>query len=131
MVYFHFILSSGSAAAVQEVVQKMKVSLVISIQEIFLQQPNQVFFVNLKPRSRQLQGGWHSVLVTSEALKSSMSSSIFFGWGLLRYRSKTCIGKRCQDDIFPRIELFPLSSCQVIILIARMTFNCSASCLMS
>ena len=42
-----------------------------------------------------------------------------------------CIGKRCQDDIFPRIELFPLSSCQVIILIARMTFNCSTSCLMS
>ena len=42
------------------------------------------------------------------------------------------IGKnRCQDDIFPRIELFPLSSCQVIILIARMTFNCSTSCLMS
>ena len=23
---------------------------------------------------------------------------------------QTCIGKRCQDDIFPRIELFPLSS---------------------
>ena len=44
---------------------------------------------------------------------------------------QTCIGKRCQDDIFPRIELFPLSSCQVIILIARMTFNCSTSCLMS
>ena len=42
------------------------------------------------------------------------------------------IGKnRCQDDIFPRIELFPLSSCQVIILIARMTFNCFTSCLMS
>ena len=44
---------------------------------------------------------------------------------MLRYRS------RCQDDIFPRIELFPLSSCQVIILIARMTFNCSTSCLMN
>ena len=44
---------------------------------------------------------------------------------------QTCIGKRCQDDIFPRIELFPLSSCQVIILITRMTFNCSTSCLMS
>ena len=28
-------------------------------------------------------------------------------------------------------ELNPLSSCQVIILIARMTFNCSTSCLMS
>ena len=42
---------------------------------------------------------------------------------------------RCCDigqiDIFPRIELFPLSSCQVIILIARMTFNSSLSCLMS
>ena len=42
---------------------------------------------------------------------------------------------RCCDigqiDIFSRIELFPLSSCQVIILIARMTFNCSTSCLMS
>ena len=36
-----------------------------------------------------------------------------------------------QIDIFSRIELFPLSSCQVIILIARMTFNCSTSCLMS
>ena len=43
--------------------------------------------------------------------------------------------ERCCDigqiDIFSRIELFPLSSCQVIILIARMTFNCSTSCLMS
>ena len=42
---------------------------------------------------------------------------------------------RCCDigqiDIFSRIELFPLSSCQVIILIARMTFNCSTSCLMN
>ena len=42
---------------------------------------------------------------------------------------------RCCDigqiDIFSGIELFPLSSCQVIILIARMTFNCSTSCLMS
>ena len=42
---------------------------------------------------------------------------------------------RCCDigqiDIFSRIELFPLLSCQVIILIARMTFNCSTSCLMS
>ena len=42
---------------------------------------------------------------------------------------------RCCDigqiDIFSRIELFPLSSCQVIILIARMTFNCFSSCLMS
>ena len=43
--------------------------------------------------------------------------------------------ERCCDigqiDIFSRIELFPLSSCQVIILIARMTFNCSTSCLMN
>ena len=42
---------------------------------------------------------------------------------------------RCCDisqiDIFSRIELFPLSSCQVIILIARMTLHCSTSCLMS
>ena len=42
---------------------------------------------------------------------------------------------RCCDigqiDIFSRIELFPLSSCQVIILIARMTFNCFSSCLMN
>ena len=37
----------------------------------------------------------------------------------------------CQADILSRIELFPLSSCQVIILIARMTFHCSTSCLMS
>ena len=44
------------------------------------------------------------------------------------------IGQCCdigQVDIFSRIELFPLSSCQVIILIARMTFNCFPSCLMS
>ena len=42
---------------------------------------------------------------------------------------------RCCDigqiDRFSRIELFPLSSCQVIILIARTTFNCFPSCLMS
>ena len=42
---------------------------------------------------------------------------------------------RCCDigqiDRFSIIELFPLSSCQVIILIARMTFHCSTSCLMS
>ena len=42
---------------------------------------------------------------------------------------------RCCDigqiDRFSIIELFPLSSCQVIILIARMTFNCFSSCLMS
>ena len=36
-----------------------------------------------------------------------------------------------QIDRFSIIELFPLSSCQVIILIARMTFNCFSSCLMS
>ena len=44
---------------------------------------------------------------------------------------QTCIGKRCQDDIFPRIELIPLSSCQVTILITRMLFNSFSSCLMS
>ena len=42
---------------------------------------------------------------------------------------------RCCDigqiDRFSIIELFPLSSCQVIKLIARMTFNCFSSCLMS
>ena len=42
---------------------------------------------------------------------------------------------RCCDigqiDRFSIIELFPLSSCHVIILIARMTFNCFPSCLMS
>ena len=42
---------------------------------------------------------------------------------------------RCCDigqiDRFSIIELFPLSSCQMIILIARMTFNCFSSCLMS
>ena len=42
---------------------------------------------------------------------------------------------RCCDigqiDRLFKIELFPLSSCQVIILIARMTFNCFPSCLMS
>ena len=36
-----------------------------------------------------------------------------------------------QIDRLFKIELFPLSSCQVIILIARMTFNCFPSCLMS
>ena len=36
-----------------------------------------------------------------------------------------------QNDTIGKIELFPLSSCQVIILIARMTFNCFSSCLMS
>ena len=36
-----------------------------------------------------------------------------------------------QIDRFSIIELFPLSSCHVIILIARMTFNCFPSCLMS
>ena len=57
-------------------------------------------------------------------------------------KSTTCLhfhtliySKYCCDigqiDRFSIIELFPLSSCQVIILIARMTFNCSTSCLMS
>ena len=36
-----------------------------------------------------------------------------------------------QIDRLFKTELFPLSSCQVIILIARMTFNCFPSCLMS
>ena len=36
-----------------------------------------------------------------------------------------------QNDTISKIELNPLSSCQVIILIARMTFNCFSSCLMS
>ena len=36
-----------------------------------------------------------------------------------------------QNDTIDKIELNPLSSGQVIILIARMTFNCSTSCLMS
>ena len=36
-----------------------------------------------------------------------------------------------QIDRLFKIELFPLSSCQMIILIARMTFNCFPSCLMS
>ena len=43
-------------------------------------------------------------------------------------------GKCCdigQIDRFSIIELFPLSSCQVTILITRMTFNCFSSCLMS
>ena len=45
------------------------------------------------------------------------------------------MSERCcdmdQNDTIGKIELNPLSSCQVIILIARMTFNCSTSCLMS
>ena len=36
-----------------------------------------------------------------------------------------------QNDTIGKIELIPLSSCQVIILIARMTFNSFSSCLMS
>ena len=36
-----------------------------------------------------------------------------------------------QNDTIGKIELNPLSSCKVIILIARMTFNCFSSCLMS
>ena len=36
-----------------------------------------------------------------------------------------------QNDTISKIELIPLSSCQVIILIARMTFNSFSSCLMS
>ena len=36
-----------------------------------------------------------------------------------------------QNDTIGKIELNPLSSCQVTILITRMTFNCSSSCLMS
>ena len=50
------------------------------------------------------------------------------------YRHSSKKGRCCdigQIDRFYIIELFPLSSCQVIILIARMTFNCSTSCLMS
>ena len=50
-------------------------------------------------------------------------------WGFLFLCDSCCdIG---QIDRFSIIELFPLSSCQVIILIARMTFNCFSSCLMS
>ena len=36
-----------------------------------------------------------------------------------------------QSDTIGKIKLNPLSSCQIIILIARMTFNCFPSCLMS
>ena len=36
-----------------------------------------------------------------------------------------------QNDTIDKIELIPQTSCQVIILIARMTFNSSLSCLMS
>ena len=36
-----------------------------------------------------------------------------------------------QNDTISKIELNPSSSCQVIILIARMTFNSFSSCLMS
>ena len=33
-----------------------------------------------------------------------------------------------QNDTIGKIELNPLSSCQVTILITRMTFNCFSSC---
>ena len=46
------------------------------------------------------------------------------------YQDEYCCDIGQIDRLF-KIELFPLSSCQVIILIARMTFNCSTSCLMS
>ena len=36
-----------------------------------------------------------------------------------------------QNDTIGKIELIHLSSCQVLKLIARMTFNSSSSCLMS
>ena len=51
-------------------------------------------------------------------------------WGCLSYLAPHCCDMG-QNDTVGKIELNPLSSCQVIILIARMTFNCSTSCLMS
>ena len=36
-----------------------------------------------------------------------------------------------QNDTIGKIELNPSSSCQVMKLTTRMTFNCSPSCLMS
>ena len=49
---------------------------------------------------------------------------------LCRFTCNNCCDMG-QNDTIGKIELFPLSSCQVIILIARMTFNSSLSCLMS
>ena len=50
-------------------------------------------------------------------------------------RTQGGVYRRCcdmgQNDTIGKIELNPLSSRQVIILITRMTFNCSTSCLMS
>ena len=53
------------------------------------------------------------------------------GCGIVAISVKTCIGKRCQDDIFSRIELSLQTSCHQELLITRMTFNSFLSCLMS
>ena len=66
---------------------------------------------------------------------SSIENSTEYQLGNYRHYIHSSKKGRCCDigqiDRFSIIELFPLSSCQVIILIARMTFNCFPSCLMS
>ena len=65
----------------------------------------------------------------------STENSTEYQFGNYRHYIHSSKKGRCCDigqiDRFSIIELFPLSSCQMIILIARMTFNCFPSCLMS
>ena len=65
----------------------------------------------------------------------STENSTEYQLGNYRHYTHSSKKGRCCDigqiDRFSIIELFPLSSCQLIILIARMTFNCFSSCLMS
>ena len=84
----------------------------------------------------------HSSILRSECLfynstvrLVSTENSTEYQLGNYRYYIHSSKKGRCCDigqiDRFSIIELFPLSSCQMIILIARMTFNCFPSCLMS
>ena len=66
--------------------------------------------------------------LTQEKVESTYAD-VFQGLGKFPGEPYCC--DMGQNDTVGKIELNPLSSCQVIILIARMTFNCSTSCLMS
>ena len=64
---------------------------------------------------------------SQEPMMNTMIASLL---GKRKFDTSDCCDMG-QNDTIGKIELFPLSSCQVIILIARMTFNCFSSCLMS
>ena len=55
------------------------------------------------PQKTPLSTNWAITNITLQTLHSSKK-------GRCCDIGQTCIGKRCQDDIFPRIELFPFSS---------------------